>query len=256
MRSDRSPSVAPGGCGSPRTRSRSKPRSTSRSPGIPSRASSCRERRQRPYRRRGVLRGQGVGCRRKSGTRLPGAVCDERRPAAGIIAAGAIGQIDDEGAFVAERPGLHTIVAIAGSHTAVKTIEVRPRNVRMGVEVVDKDRCGTAIHRIFGCGKHRMVATTPSREPGVRMATLTFGTSPNRRVFTSSIPAHRRPHGEPTSNARNPSHRRQPLSSQDEKSPRFLGKSPACSYPLHTDLFILAQSRRTMVLQDRARRHR
>lgn len=58
------------------------------------------------------------------------------RPAADIIAAGAIGQIDDEGAFVAERPGLHTIVAIAGSHTAVKTIEVRPRNVRMGVEVV------------------------------------------------------------------------------------------------------------------------
>lgn len=58
------------------------------------------------------------------------------RPAAGILAAGAIGHIDEEGAFVAERPGLHTIVAIAGSHTAVKTIEVRPRNVRKGIEVV------------------------------------------------------------------------------------------------------------------------
>ena len=58
------------------------------------------------------------------------------RPAAGILAAGAIGQIDEDGAFVAERPGLHTIVAVAGSHTAVKTIEVRARNVRKGVEVV------------------------------------------------------------------------------------------------------------------------
>jgi hypothetical protein len=58
------------------------------------------------------------------------------RPAAGIIAPGAIGQIDEEGAFVAERPGLHTIVAIAGSHTAVKTLEVRPRNVRKSIEVV------------------------------------------------------------------------------------------------------------------------
>ncbi len=67
---------------------------------------------------------------------FPALFATSARPAADIIAAGAIGQIDDEGAFVAERPGLHTIVAIAGSHTAVKTIEVRPRNVRMGVEVV------------------------------------------------------------------------------------------------------------------------
>ncbi len=58
------------------------------------------------------------------------------RPAAGIVAAGAIGHVDEEGAFVAERPGLHTIIAMGGPHTAVKTIDVRPRNVRKGVEVV------------------------------------------------------------------------------------------------------------------------
>ena len=58
------------------------------------------------------------------------------RPAAGIIAAGAIGHIDEEGAFVAERPGLHTVVAVAGSHSARKTVDVRERNVRKDVEVV------------------------------------------------------------------------------------------------------------------------
>ncbi|MDX1389447.1 MAG: hypothetical protein R3344_09680, partial [Acidobacteriota bacterium] len=58
------------------------------------------------------------------------------RPSAGIIAPGASGHVDEDGAFVAERPGLHTVVAIAGSHTAVETIDVRPRGVRKRVEVV------------------------------------------------------------------------------------------------------------------------
>jgi len=57
-------------------------------------------------------------------------------PAPGIIAAGAVGQIDDEGAFVAERPGRHIVVAVAGRRSAQETIAVRPRNVRMDVEVV------------------------------------------------------------------------------------------------------------------------
>jgi hypothetical protein len=58
------------------------------------------------------------------------------RPFGGIVAAGAIGQIDEEGAFVAERPGLHTVVAVAGELTAQKTLSVRARNVRRELEVV------------------------------------------------------------------------------------------------------------------------
>ena len=58
------------------------------------------------------------------------------RPEASIIAAGAAGKIDEDGAFVAERSGLHTIVAVAGNHVARKTIKARMRNVRKEVEVL------------------------------------------------------------------------------------------------------------------------
>ncbi len=58
------------------------------------------------------------------------------RPADGIIAPGAMGQVFEDGAFVAERPGLHTIIAVAGSHSAHKTLKVGPRNVRKNVEIV------------------------------------------------------------------------------------------------------------------------
>ncbi|HSF16350.1 MAG TPA: hypothetical protein VLK65_12455 [Vicinamibacteria bacterium] len=58
------------------------------------------------------------------------------RAANGIVAPGAMSQIDEEGAFVAERIGFHTVVAVAGSHTAQKTIEIVPRNVRKEIEVV------------------------------------------------------------------------------------------------------------------------
>jgi hypothetical protein len=58
------------------------------------------------------------------------------RPANGIIEPGAIAQIEADGAFVAERPGLHTIVAASGALTARTTIAVVSRNVRKEVEVV------------------------------------------------------------------------------------------------------------------------
>ncbi len=53
-----------------------------------------------------------------------------------IVEAGAISHVYPDGAFVAERSGLHTVVAIAGPHSAQKTIRVTPRNVRQNVEVV------------------------------------------------------------------------------------------------------------------------
>ena len=42
----------------------------------------------------------------------------------------------EEGAFVAERSGLHTIVAVAGNHIARKAIKARTRNVRKEIEVL------------------------------------------------------------------------------------------------------------------------
>jgi len=53
-----------------------------------------------------------------------------------IVEPGAISHVYPDGAFVAERSGLHTVVAIAGPHSAQKTIRVTPRNVRQNVEVV------------------------------------------------------------------------------------------------------------------------
>ena len=60
------------------------------------------------------------------------------RPAEGIVAAGAISHIGEDGAFVAERPGLHTVVAIAGSYTASYTLDVKERDVRKEVQVVGR----------------------------------------------------------------------------------------------------------------------
>jgi hypothetical protein len=58
------------------------------------------------------------------------------RPAQDILAAGAAAFIDADGAFVAERTGLHTVVAIGGPHSARETVEISERNVRKDVEVV------------------------------------------------------------------------------------------------------------------------
>ncbi len=59
-------------------------------------------------------------------------------PVRGIVAPGAIGQVDQGGAFVAERSGVHTVVADGFTASASASIEVVPRNVRKGVEVVGR----------------------------------------------------------------------------------------------------------------------
>jgi hypothetical protein len=58
------------------------------------------------------------------------------RPERSIIAAGASAFIEPDGAFVAERSGLHTVLAVGGPHSARKTVSISPRNVRKDVEVV------------------------------------------------------------------------------------------------------------------------
>ena len=57
-------------------------------------------------------------------------------PDARIVAPGAIGQVDGEGAFVAERPGIHTVIADGFTHSASATISATARGVRKDVEVV------------------------------------------------------------------------------------------------------------------------
>ena len=51
-------------------------------------------------------------------------------PADGIIAPGAIGQVDDAGAFVAERSGTHTVIVDGFTDSASATVAVIARNVR------------------------------------------------------------------------------------------------------------------------------
>jgi len=49
-----------------------------------------------------------------------------------------VAQIDQDGAFVAERPGRYTIAASAGNQTADQEITVTPRRVTRGMEVVGR----------------------------------------------------------------------------------------------------------------------
>lgn len=50
--------------------------------------------------------------------------------------AGASGMIDEEGRFVAEKPGSYTIMATCGSVSASSTIEIVPRNTKRKIELV------------------------------------------------------------------------------------------------------------------------
>ncbi len=57
-----------------------------------------------------------------------------------IIAAGAAAQIAADGRFVAERSGIYTVVASTGSHSAVRTVSIERRDVRLEVEVVGRGK--------------------------------------------------------------------------------------------------------------------
>ena len=57
-------------------------------------------------------------------------------PADGIVAPGAIGQVDESGAFVAERSGTHTVIADGFTTSTTATVAVVARQVRKDVEIV------------------------------------------------------------------------------------------------------------------------
>ena len=57
-----------------------------------------------------------------------------------ILAAGATAHVAADGRFVAERSGTYTVVASAGTHSAMLTIVVEPRDVRREVEVVGRGK--------------------------------------------------------------------------------------------------------------------
>jgi hypothetical protein len=57
-------------------------------------------------------------------------------PTDGIVAPGAIGQVDEDGAFVAERTGTHTVIADGFTTSASATVAVTSRKVRKDVEIV------------------------------------------------------------------------------------------------------------------------
>ena len=55
-----------------------------------------------------------------------------------IIAGGAAAHITSGGRFVAERSGRYTVAAVSGDHSALRTVEIVPRNVRRQIEVVGR----------------------------------------------------------------------------------------------------------------------
>ena len=55
-----------------------------------------------------------------------------------LVAPGAAGFVEADGAFVAERPGLHTVVVSGGGLSARRTIRATPRNVRKDWEIVGR----------------------------------------------------------------------------------------------------------------------
>ena len=77
------------------------------------------------------------------GREVPGvpvryAVGGETAPA--IVAAGAPAHVAADGRFVAERSGVYTVIAAAGSHTASRTVSVEPRGVEREVRLVGRGR--------------------------------------------------------------------------------------------------------------------
>ncbi len=57
-------------------------------------------------------------------------------PAAAIVAPGSTGQVEQDGSFVAERSGVHTVVADGFTVSASRSIEVSSRSVRKDVEIL------------------------------------------------------------------------------------------------------------------------
>jgi hypothetical protein len=57
-----------------------------------------------------------------------------------VIAAGATALVRPDGRFVAERSGVYTVMASSGTHSAMKSIEIAPREVRRRIEILGQGR--------------------------------------------------------------------------------------------------------------------
>ena len=60
--------------------------------------------------------------------------------ATGILAPGATAQIEQDGAFVAERSGIYNVTALGGSHSASVPVRVTPRRVNKEIEFVGQGK--------------------------------------------------------------------------------------------------------------------
>jgi hypothetical protein len=93
-------------------------------------------------------------------------------PVSGLVPEWAItpgsGQIENDGAFVAEQPGSYRIVATAGNHVATATVEVRPREATRPARVVGRVPIGMLATEFWlhPDGKHGYLGTVGFGGPG------------------------------------------------------------------------------------------
>ncbi len=71
---------------------------------------------------------------------LPATYAVAGRVETGIIAAGSAADISADGIFVAERPGVYTVIASTGQHTATQRIRVEPRKVQKRLTFVGQGK--------------------------------------------------------------------------------------------------------------------
>ena len=61
------------------------------------------------------------------------------------VGAGAPAQVTEDGRFVAEQPGVYTVVAVSGEQMAQRSVRIVPRNVQQEIEFVGHARVGDRV---------------------------------------------------------------------------------------------------------------
>ncbi|MCU0634264.1 MAG: hypothetical protein MUE41_05280 [Gemmatimonadaceae bacterium] len=117
------------------------------------------------------------------------------RPVTGLSPAWAItpgdGRIDDDGSFVAYRPGTYTVTALLGGHRAEVALRITPRDVRRATEVVGqlvRSAFFTSEVWVHPDGTHAYLGTTHG---GDRIYAIDVR-NPARPIVTDSIMANSR----------------------------------------------------------------
>ena len=88
------------------------------------------------------------------------------------------GLITEEGRFVADVAGEYVVVANAGDHSIIETLEIVPRDVTREIELVGHGAVRDRHTSDLWVWEGPTAETTPSPEPGAPRATLISGTSP------------------------------------------------------------------------------